>query len=251
VAHSSARRFGDEIGQKVHSEHRLPVHREVELIVLFAGQQPSAIGMAAAIAGGIVLLVMLGAFALWLFRGYEGMARAALKRAFEDLDIHAAVAPRDVVLKYHTYHGFLAWGTETAHTVILPPEDARKLLGRLLRFNLSWGLAAHGGILVPPLAVGNYIAQRRSITRQERAAALAPAGSTAAAMEVLKGCDRPSLFRRVIAWLMLCLCVLFAISGVYFLATRRFDAGLGGGFLALLLGWLARSWLRHPGAGRS
>jgi hypothetical protein len=36
---------------------------------------------------------------------------------------------------------------------------------------------------------------------------------------------------------------LFAISGVAALVARKFDAGLGGIILALLLGWNASDWL--------
>ena len=71
-----------------------------------------------------------------------------------------------MILTYHTYHGFIAWFTQTPHQVALPPDDARKLLGRLLRFNLMWGLVTYGALFIPPLAILNYFAQRRSIAKQ-------------------------------------------------------------------------------------
>jgi hypothetical protein len=113
----------------------------------------------------VVALVAVGA--LYGFRGYEGLACRALKQRYEDLEIHDSPQIGDVALVYHTYHGVLAWFTQTEHRVYLPPEQARALLGRLFRFNLVWGLTARGGLLVPPLSLMNYVAQRRSISAQE------------------------------------------------------------------------------------
>jgi hypothetical protein len=101
------------------------------------------------------------------FRGYERAARKALAKRFQDLEIHDPSQPGDILLVYHTYHGVLAWFTQTEHKVHLRPDQARELLGRLLRFNCIWGLTAHGGLLVPPLSIVNYFIQRRSISTQE------------------------------------------------------------------------------------
>ncbi len=120
-----------------------------------------------AIAASIAVVVGFGVIALLMYRGYEFFARRALQRAYRDLEIAEAPSPDDVILKYHTYHGLLAWVTQTPHEVALPPEDARTLLGRLLRFNLSWGLLSCGCLFIPPIAIGNYMAQRRSIAEQE------------------------------------------------------------------------------------
>jgi hypothetical protein len=213
--------------------------------VLFADRQPSAFLVAAAVAAGLVLLVILGALTLALFRGFEGFARKALERTYHGLDIRTVPLPGDVCVVYHTYHGLVAWHTETKHCVFLPPDAARELLGRLLRFNLIWGLTVHGGILVPPLAISNYIAQRRSITNQEREAASDPGSaiSTTAATSALANSRRPSLIRRLFAWIMLVLSGLFGVAAIFALATRRFDAFFGGVVLALLLAWIARDWL--------
>ena len=40
------------------------------------------------------------------------------------------------------------------------------LLARLLRFNLTWGMLSYGLLFVPFLAIGNYLAQKRSIEKQ-------------------------------------------------------------------------------------
>jgi hypothetical protein len=109
----------------------------------------------------------LGAVILVLYRGYERLARRALKRAYSGLEIQPAKTPGNVRVVYHTYHGFLLWYTETEHMALLSLDDASELLGRLLRFNLTWGLVARGGILIAPLAIYNYFVQKRSIANQE------------------------------------------------------------------------------------
>lgn len=74
----------------------------------------------------------------------------------------------DVCFVYHTYRGFLVWFVQDEHHVCAPPEDARSLLTRLLRFNLTWGMLSYGLLFVPLLAISNYVAQKRSIEKQER-----------------------------------------------------------------------------------
>ena len=70
---------------------------------------------------------------------------------------------------FHTYYGFIAFTQETKHHFWATPEDAREALGRLHRFNLVWGWFAHGAMLIPLVSYGNFLAQRRSIRRQEEA----------------------------------------------------------------------------------
>lgn len=111
----------------------------------------------------------LGVFALVLFRGYEALARRALARAYVGLAVQEPPAPGDVVVTYATYHGLIAWFTQTPHRAALPPDDARVLLGRLLRFNLTWGLLTYGMLFILPLSFLNYSAQRRAIVRQAAA----------------------------------------------------------------------------------
>lgn len=126
---------------------------------VLAEQQVPAI----AIVATIVFFVLLGVLVLFGLRGYEALARRSLRRKYRGLTIHDVPQTGDVVVTYHSYHGLIAWVTQTPHQVALPPDDARRLLGRLLRFNLLWGLFSYGALFVPPIAILNYIAQRRSI----------------------------------------------------------------------------------------
>ncbi len=124
------------------------------------------IALMIAILGGLVAAAVL------LVCGYDWFGRRSLQRLYDGLQIHEVPQSGDVVLTYHTYHGLLIWFTETTHRVTLPAVDARTLLGRLLRFNLTYGWFTYGALFVPPLAVLNYFAQRRSIAAQESANAL-------------------------------------------------------------------------------
>lgn len=101
----------------------------------------------------VAILLVFGFGALLLFRGFENSARRALERKYRDLVIHPVPQYGDVLLEFHTYHGLIAWFTQTGHRVYLSPDDARKLLGRLLRFNLTWGLVTPGSLFIPPLAI--------------------------------------------------------------------------------------------------
>jgi hypothetical protein len=77
--------------------------------------------------------------------------------------------PGDVKFIYHTYRGLLLWFTQTEHRVFAHPEDAEKLLKRLLRFNLTWGMLSYGFVFIPVVSYGNYRAQLRSIRQQAEA----------------------------------------------------------------------------------
>src|SRR5690242_12006783 len=97
-----------------------------------------------AIAVGLAAIVAIVLFAIFLYRGYERVAQRSLQRKYMGLAVHEFPQPGDVIVSYYTYHGLVAWLTHTSHRVALPPDDARRLLGRLLRFNLTWGLFTHG-----------------------------------------------------------------------------------------------------------
>jgi hypothetical protein len=216
--------------------------------VILADQMPPL-----AVVAAIGVFVGLAVFALFLFRGYERLARGALRRSYAQLAIHDAPRSGDVVLTYHTYHGFVAWFTQATHQVALPPRDARILLGRLLRFNLTWGLLTWGVVFIPPLAILNYFQQRRSIALQGAAGGIlalanrpgdAPSTAPAvAALPIDESVNSSSSFRRFVGWIATGLCAVFAVSTVVCLATGKFEAAIGGVLVTALLGWVARDWL--------
>lgn len=123
---------------------------------------------------GILMLVLrisipllLVVFPLYLLLGgLRTFALRPLSRCFEGIDLHESLEPNDVRFVYHTYRGLLLWVTQEGHRGYASTEDAKKLLGRLLRFNLTWGMLSYGLLFVPFLAVGSYYSQRWSIREQ-------------------------------------------------------------------------------------
>lgn len=114
---------------------------------------------------GVVLILVLVPLYL-LFGGLRSFALRPLRRRFAGLRLHETPEPGDVLLVYHTYRGLLLWVTQDEHRVFAPPQDAERLLGRLLRFNLSWGMLSCGLLFIPLVAVSSYYGQRRSIREQ-------------------------------------------------------------------------------------
>jgi hypothetical protein len=111
--------------------------------------------------------LLLIVFPLWLLSGgLRTFALRPLSRRFDGILLHDPPEPGDVSFTYHTYRGLFLWVREDEHHVSAPVAEAEKLLARLWRFNLTWGLLSRGFVLIPFLATGNYLAQRRSIRRQ-------------------------------------------------------------------------------------
>ena len=195
---------------------------------------------------GLVVALLIGvvAAALYSFRGYEYFARRSLERKYADLRIHGDPQMGDVILTYHTYHGLIAWFTQVTHHVALPADDARQLLGRLLRFNLTWGLVTPGSLLIVPLAILNYFAQARSINQQEQQGGVVKVETTVATEAPVPETVRPpSLFRRIIGWTAAGLCLMFAVSTVVMVVSGEFEALIGGVICIAVFGWVARDWL--------
>lgn len=113
------------------------------------------------------VLLVLVVFPLYLlFGGLRTFALKPLRRCFDGIRLHESPEPGDVLLVYHTYRGLLLWVTQDMHRVFAPVADAERLLGRLLRFNLTWGMLSYGLLFIPFLAAGSYYAQHRSIREQ-------------------------------------------------------------------------------------
>ena len=135
--------------------------------MMFAAQPPWLIPVVIILT--IVFYVALGWVVLKGYRWLTRVAERSQRRAFEGLKVHDGPAPGLVLVVFHTYHGFIAFVTQTEYRFWAPPDDARQTLRRLHRFNLIWGMFAKGVLLIPLLSFGNYLAQRRSIRKQETA----------------------------------------------------------------------------------
>ena len=114
----------------------------------------------------VLLTIVIGVPYLLLFGGAKRFLRTTLQRRYDKIEIHDTRQPGDVAFVYHTYRGFLIWFVQDEHRIFARPDDAVRLLGRLLRFNLTFGMMSYGLAFVPFVAIGNYIAQKRSIQGQ-------------------------------------------------------------------------------------
>ncbi len=115
-----------------------------------------------------VPLIFIGVPIFVFTGGIQEFALKPLQKRFAGLTLHDVRQPGDVCFVYHTYRGFLVWFVQDEHRVCAPAADARVLLGRLVRFNLTWGMLSYGLLFVPFIAIGNYYAQKRSVENQER-----------------------------------------------------------------------------------
>jgi hypothetical protein len=120
------------------------------------------------LAAALGILVALFWVVLQFYRWVERRAERKLRRIFEETEVPIKPGPGDVAIRFHTYHGFLFWGTMTEHRLTLPPDKARLLLKRLHRFNLTSGMLSRFFLFVPLVSLANYLIQRRRIRLQER-----------------------------------------------------------------------------------
>lgn len=86
-----------------------------------------------------------------------------LAKRYEGLSIRDTPQQGDVELRFHTYHGLLAFFVQTEHHVFAAPNDAEVLLRRLHYFNLTWGMFAAGAFFIPILSYFNFRSQLKRI----------------------------------------------------------------------------------------
>jgi hypothetical protein len=208
----------------------------------------------------ILIVVFLVAAGFFLFHSFRQPARK-FRRAYAGLQTSLQPGHGLVSIRFHTYDGFLVFFTQTPHEVYATPEDARILLGRLLRYNLTYGLLAAGCVFIPPISLGEYLTQRLQIRKQEKffaaADAVRPPGSTALQSggggtgaslpvhqvipELRRG--RPIL-KTVIGWIAAALTVLFGIATIVALFRGQWEPAIGGIIFCAVLGSVAYDWLK-------
>ncbi len=135
--------------------------------MVIAAQSPWMVS--ALVLASIAFYVALGWIILQGYRWLRRRADASRLRAFEGLKIHSGPGLGLVAVVFHTYFGFIVFVVQTENRFWAPSDDAREALWRLHLFNLSWGMFAYGVLVIPFLSFGNYLAQKRSISRQEMA----------------------------------------------------------------------------------
>ena len=113
-----------------------------------------------------VLLLLIGVPILAI-RMIRTKPEKKFRRVYDGIEFSNVDGPGLAKLHYHTYDGILVWFVQTEHQVYLKPDGARELLKRMLRYNMTNGLLAAGGLLVPLVAIPSYFAQKKSIASQE------------------------------------------------------------------------------------
>jgi hypothetical protein len=71
--------------------------------------------------------------------------------------------PGEVRLIFHTYSGFLVYTIQRKHDLILPADQAKILLGRMFKHNLTRGLFVFLPFFVVPLSLLEYRSQSRKM----------------------------------------------------------------------------------------
>lgn len=130
--------------------------------------------------GGIlsvaIALVVFGLLGFAILKGIRWFGAAPVRsqsRVFEGLTVYDGPAPGTVGVVFHTYSGFLFFVQQVEYRFWAAPEDARTVLSRMNKYNLTRGFFAYGALVIPLLSLANYWAQKRCIAKQE--AALRPA----------------------------------------------------------------------------
>jgi hypothetical protein len=89
-------------------------------------------------------------------------------RGMRDVRAGGALRPGDVHLVFHTYRGILIYWRQTRYDMVLPAADAKIVLGRMYRHNLTHGLLCAGGVFVPILTTLEYYKQRKKFAEAAR-----------------------------------------------------------------------------------
>ena len=120
---------------------------------------------------GTVVLVIVGIAAIIIViahRRLEAIANRAQMRAYDGVMVSRTPVPGMVAVVFHTYYGFFVFTHQVEHRFWALPDDAKLVLSRLNRFNLTWGFFAYGAVLIPFLSLANYWVQRLRINRQAK-----------------------------------------------------------------------------------
>jgi hypothetical protein len=128
------------------------------------------------IVAGAIALVVFGFLGFLILKGIRWFGAASVRsqsRVFEDLTVFQSPAPGLVGVVFHTYSGLLVFVQQVEYRFWATPDDARTILARMNKYNLTRGFFAYGALVIPLLSIGNYWAQKRRIVQQE--AAIRPA----------------------------------------------------------------------------
>jgi hypothetical protein len=150
------------------------------------------------------------------------------RRVYAGTETFTEPVPDSVFVRFHTYDGFLVWVREHEHAFYALPEEARELLRRLHRYNLTRGILAAGGRFVPFISYFNYKAQLRSIAAQEVEQSFADSVSGTAgdtlpnvAAAAAERARQRTWFHTLVGWMAAAFGVQFLVMAVVALAQRE------------------------------
>lgn len=130
--------------------------------MIIADGEPSMLIFRLVGIGAILVIVVGPILAITLKRRGDRRLTAIIAEAANDVDADEPV----VQVRFHTYHGLLAFAVQTTHELRLPLSRARRVLDRLHGFNRTWGLLAYGVLVIPVLSYFEHRSQLRSIEQQ-------------------------------------------------------------------------------------
>ena len=109
----------------------------------------------AGVALGLGLPAYLG---ILFYRKYQANAKSKLDSI---LASYHYVGNNDAAHQviFHTYHGFLIWGTQIKHVIQFDPNNIEPVINQLnglKSFNFKWGLFAYGALFIPVLTYFEY-----------------------------------------------------------------------------------------------
>ena len=125
------------------------------------------------IVAGAIALVVFGLLGFLILKGIRWFGAAAIRsqaRMFEGMTVYDEPGPGLVGVVFHTYSGLFVYAHQLEYRFWATPGDARTVLSRMNKHNLTRGFFAYGALVIPLLSLGNYWAQRRRIAKQEAAA---------------------------------------------------------------------------------
>jgi hypothetical protein len=117
-------------------------------------------------AAPLMIFGLLGFAILKGLRWFKAISQRAQARAYEGVTISEQPAPGLMNVVFHAYSGVLVFVIQSEHRFWASPDEARLVLRRLHRFNLTWGFFAYGALVIPLFSYGNYVAQQRRISKQ-------------------------------------------------------------------------------------
>lgn len=124
------------------------------------------------IVAGAFALVVFGSLGFLILKGIRWFGAASLRsqaRLFQGVKVYDGPAPGTVGVVFHTYSGLLVFVQQVEYKFWSAPQDARTVLSRMNKYNLTRGFFAYGALVIPLLSLGNYWAQKRRIAKQEMA----------------------------------------------------------------------------------